>query len=275
MSDRATFLRAILDAPADDASRLVFADWLDEHGCRVGAVTAAFVRRQVWNKTPHPNVPLTTLAELEPFIGPLPHAYGYNVSRSGVAEVGYADGSRFFYRRGFLDEVHATLPKFLEWSAALFGAHPVTEVTLTGVEPYWNGAGWCWYDASRPPPHNDVPDAANLPGDLFDRVAGHVAGRSRWKGYPTRDAARDAALAALSRACVAFGRSLAAGWTHEVTTPCTTCRGAKEIPYPERDEYGWETLYRTCPDCRDARGRTAGVRTHIRPGLTPLPPEKG
>jgi uncharacterized protein (TIGR02996 family) len=31
-SDRLAFLRAICDDPADDSPRLVFADWLDEHG---------------------------------------------------------------------------------------------------------------------------------------------------------------------------------------------------------------------------------------------------
>src|SRR4051812_49564005 len=32
MGDDDAFLRAIADAPADDAPRLVYADWLDEHG---------------------------------------------------------------------------------------------------------------------------------------------------------------------------------------------------------------------------------------------------
>ena len=32
MTDREALYRAILDAPDDDAPRLVYADWLDEHG---------------------------------------------------------------------------------------------------------------------------------------------------------------------------------------------------------------------------------------------------
>ncbi len=31
-TDRAAFLRAIADNPDDDLPRLVYADWLDEHG---------------------------------------------------------------------------------------------------------------------------------------------------------------------------------------------------------------------------------------------------
>jgi uncharacterized protein (TIGR02996 family) len=32
MSHEAAFLQAILDSPDDDTPRLVYADWLDEHG---------------------------------------------------------------------------------------------------------------------------------------------------------------------------------------------------------------------------------------------------
>lgn len=49
MSDRAAFISTILDNPADDTARLVFADWLEEHGeperaefirCQIEAATA-------------------------------------------------------------------------------------------------------------------------------------------------------------------------------------------------------------------------------------------
>jgi uncharacterized protein (TIGR02996 family) len=43
MSDRDALFQAILDAPDDDAPRLVFADWLDEHG---DAARAEFIRVQ-------------------------------------------------------------------------------------------------------------------------------------------------------------------------------------------------------------------------------------
>jgi uncharacterized protein (TIGR02996 family) len=44
MSDEDAFLRAILDHPADDAPRLVYADWLDERGDRVSVRKARFLR---------------------------------------------------------------------------------------------------------------------------------------------------------------------------------------------------------------------------------------
>ena len=42
-SDREAFMQAILDAPDDDTPRLIFADWLDEHG---EAERAEFIRVQ-------------------------------------------------------------------------------------------------------------------------------------------------------------------------------------------------------------------------------------
>lgn len=43
MSDRESFLRAIIAEPADDKPRLIFADWLDEHG---ESARAEFIRVQ-------------------------------------------------------------------------------------------------------------------------------------------------------------------------------------------------------------------------------------
>jgi uncharacterized protein (TIGR02996 family) len=43
MTDRDALLRAIIESPADDAPRLVYADWLDEHG---DPVRAEFIRLQ-------------------------------------------------------------------------------------------------------------------------------------------------------------------------------------------------------------------------------------
>lgn len=43
MHDRDALVRAIIENPEDDSPRLVYADWLDEHG---GAARAEFIRLQ-------------------------------------------------------------------------------------------------------------------------------------------------------------------------------------------------------------------------------------
>ncbi|AWM35706.1 hypothetical protein GobsT_66080 [Gemmata obscuriglobus] len=47
MNDEAGFLRALLDAPADDTTRLVLADWLDERGDPESQTKAHFLRASV------------------------------------------------------------------------------------------------------------------------------------------------------------------------------------------------------------------------------------
>jgi uncharacterized protein (TIGR02996 family) len=44
VSDEAAFLRALLDNPADDAPRLVYADWLQQRGDDASAIKARFLR---------------------------------------------------------------------------------------------------------------------------------------------------------------------------------------------------------------------------------------
>src|SRR5213592_2553115 len=52
MSDRDALLEAVFARPADDAPRLVYADWLDEHG---EPAQAAFIRAQVELARTDPN----------------------------------------------------------------------------------------------------------------------------------------------------------------------------------------------------------------------------
>jgi uncharacterized protein (TIGR02996 family) len=47
MKQEDAFLQAICENPDDDTSRLVYADWLDEHGDEVGRARAAFIRAQI------------------------------------------------------------------------------------------------------------------------------------------------------------------------------------------------------------------------------------
>ncbi|HEY1379134.1 MAG TPA: TIGR02996 domain-containing protein [Gemmataceae bacterium] len=114
MTDRAAFLAAIAARPDDDLPRLVFADWLDEHG---EADRAAFVRLQCAGDPDS----LRRAAELETrhraaWLGPL-------------ARVVF----RAEFRRGFVE--HAVLPTaaFLAHAPDLRRHTPLRGVTLLGA----------------------------------------------------------------------------------------------------------------------------------------------
>lgn len=76
MTDRDLLLRAILDEPADDTARLVYADWLDELGGARSAARAEFIRVQVeLSRTPEyliaPGALVETRdGETKPWTGP-------------------------------------------------------------------------------------------------------------------------------------------------------------------------------------------------------------
>jgi uncharacterized protein (TIGR02996 family) len=95
----------------------------------------------------------------------------------------------------------------------LFAAHPVTSVVVTDREPVESGYAsywWGWDNMGQPErPHV-------LPLQLMNIIAN---GSTSAPDFPTRELA----LSALSAACVALGRSLAAGWTHRVACDGCSC----------------------------------------------------
>jgi uncharacterized protein (TIGR02996 family) len=122
MSDNDALLQALLDAPDDDAPRLVYADWLEEHG---EPERAEFIRVQIELANG-----LTTesrrddleareqalLAEHEPaWVGPL---------------AGWVGGWQF--RRGFVEAVRVGLEALAGRAADLFATAPVRQVQLVG-----------------------------------------------------------------------------------------------------------------------------------------------
>lgn len=104
-ADRRSFLRAICAAPDDDTPRLIFADWLEEHG---EPERAAFIRDQI--------------------------ASGED----------YADGV-FVYRRGFPHRVRMSGVEWVQWADAILRDNPtVREYEPTGSAPLewaWDAGG--------------------------------------------------------------------------------------------------------------------------------------
>jgi uncharacterized protein (TIGR02996 family) len=183
MTDGPALLRAILEDPADDAPRLVFADWLDEQG--------------------RPKI----AARIRHGLG-IPTEVAYPFSK-GVALANHAPGrippwARFFggsafVSRGFVSSVQVDSVRRDPMLAYLFATQPVTEVRLTDKRPRWSFWTWTysWDRQSTAGPGKDP--ASILPDDWYLKLA-----RSTDRCWPTEGQA----VAALSKAIVTIGRRL-------------------------------------------------------------------
>lgn len=114
-----------------------------------------------------------------------------------------SEPAQWRFRRGFVNSIATTAADFLAHAAALFAAQPITEVRLVGREPQPNaygGSQCAWHcDSSE----QDL--SSWIPFVLLDRLSAEGYDGATWKIYPYATQAH----AALSRACVAYGRERA------------------------------------------------------------------
>src|SRR5262249_51929355 len=119
------FLQAIIEAPEDDTPRLVYADWLDDHG---EPERAEFIRTQIeLARLPEDDprrLPLEGQeADLlqdhsEEWLGPFAH----------LVDLTFEDQNLF--RRGFLEDVAVEYPTLLDHADELFRLSPVRRIFL-------------------------------------------------------------------------------------------------------------------------------------------------
>jgi uncharacterized protein (TIGR02996 family) len=205
MDTRDALLRKIIDHPDDDLPRLVFADWCDDQR---QARRAEFIRRQVAGTLV--TVGLSWLVELEHALGCQPHECQFSAT-PGEAAVTTPAGLRLTFRRGFVDSVRCPLGDWLAHGPRVVREHPVRGVWVTDREPIQHNVvttedQWAWwrYDYERGDVENQFHPPSNVPVDLF----GLIPGRAR-DGDHKMFASRDAALAAISKACLAWAKSQA------------------------------------------------------------------
>lgn len=156
-STGALLLAAILADPADDTVRLVYADWLQEHG---DDARAEFIRVQIaWARSRAELVSLRAAGEnhiavqketillharwralfasndvnQHVWMGPV-----HDVCRAGTRWAHYLS----WFRRGFVERVTCPAADWLACADAIRAAHPVTRVTLT------TGPHWAWCDSN-------------------------------------------------------------------------------------------------------------------------------
>jgi uncharacterized protein (TIGR02996 family) len=130
MSERDALLQAIIDNPEDDAPRLVFADWLDDHD---EPERAEFIRVQV---------ELANLPEDDPRCPDLVRRQEALLARnrSWREEVAKWARAEVVFRRGFVAHLWTTANQFLKSGAALWKRSPLESLralaapdcTLTG-----------------------------------------------------------------------------------------------------------------------------------------------
>jgi uncharacterized protein (TIGR02996 family) len=120
------FIQAIIESPDDDVPRLVFADWLDDHG---QAERAEFIRVQVELARAAADglAPATRRDELlarqqELLRG---HERQWADRLHGVAD-------RYWFRRGFVEDVEIDAEALLAHSSTVFESAPVRHARLGG-----------------------------------------------------------------------------------------------------------------------------------------------
>lgn len=175
-------LRAILHDPYNDALRLVYADWLDEHG---DPDRAEFIRLQI---------------ELDPYIGMLiPKEFGVQVQRVQQLATKYIHVQEhpwsmahpmqlsIGWRRGFPWRVIGNLQDWHNNAAALLRTQPITSLRIKDRAPsnIRGGSGgrrtWAWFNAdlvSSSPRH-----------ETDNRLPGYLFGAARRRNFTSADEA--------------------------------------------------------------------------------------
>jgi uncharacterized protein (TIGR02996 family) len=121
MSSRTSFLRAILDAPEEDAPRLVYADWLEEQGDPRGE----FIRLQVEAARGADPLRRRELQRSAAAILEIHEAEWLAPIRSFLA--------RWQFRRGFVEAIDIETLHFLSRAERIWEVEPVTSMNLLGV----------------------------------------------------------------------------------------------------------------------------------------------
>ncbi len=232
MSDReAALIRTILLTPGDDAPRLTYADWCDDNG---RMERAEIIRVQI---------ALAGMAWADDSIsfawGPAAEEYNQRIMSGrerrdwlrareqelhGQIMAGEWSGMpeeicnippiTWNFMRGFVESIKLPTNSFLRHAAAIFAAQPVTSVRLTDREPRngsshaTGGFGLRWVHWNRIPEGDEIHPLYRgeehwLPAQIYDLI--EVPGPEFQKRFDTAKQAH----AALSAACVSYGRQLA------------------------------------------------------------------
>lgn len=226
MNDGELLLRQILNNPADDLARLVYADWLEEQGSKPLKDKAEFIRCSIELETASDkekvklrhwimglfkrNVPDDTKKSL---LWP-EYATVHRICQEGdhfrglqIDDVNLAyRGGRVRIRRGFPFWWQAYNADFVRYAKRMFEHFPVTVVNLNGTDPQpcIEGSVY-WLRGFRSGDNSSIAVA------LFDLLSGGWLHDADGESYANREyfSGTNEAKEDLVRACVRYGRKKA------------------------------------------------------------------
>lgn len=129
MTDEAAQLKAVLDAPQDDAPRLAYAQWIESQGDAISLARGELIRAQIDLVHMDPAVLSSGLAfGAQQRISDLIDRHG---SSWGQALAGWVDA--FQFERGFVGWIKLSAQSFLDHGDSILALAPVQHLDLTGV----------------------------------------------------------------------------------------------------------------------------------------------
>jgi uncharacterized protein (TIGR02996 family) len=151
-SEQQALLRAVIDRPDDDAPRLVYADWLDDHGrAEPDRARAAFIRLQVEAARLDEYDPrrLDLEGQAEALLNAVREHGEPRAWLAGVEDRGVNHHYSSF-ERGFPTVVNCTVNELLDRGDALWAAAPFCRL---GLSPNWQPGGEDRFPALARWPH--------------------------------------------------------------------------------------------------------------------------
>ena len=145
MTHDEAFLQAIRDEPEDDAPRLIYADWLDEHGAEA---RAEFIRAQCERVRPSTDPGRAAALEMRAWqllvenwgawVGPLRKLVGPDGARLGETWLmgGPHPDALFRFRRGFVQALSLRAETLLGRGGDLARLTPLFHLRLWGAGPH-------------------------------------------------------------------------------------------------------------------------------------------
>lgn len=185
MSDGDALLRAILINPAEDMPRLMYADWLQEHG---DEPRAEYIRASVEiDQLPgcgHPR-PLEGRECHWCRLRSVEIMYLGSVQAITSRALGYGQAPRDAFRRGFVCAVSPTLEQFASYAKFLFSTHPIELISLRNADRYARGGGGrpIWWATDAIYDHDCIPEVFCPDGEWPSFNAAQVALESRLLTY--------------------------------------------------------------------------------------------